>query len=133
MDDISSYVKFLFPVFVSAIWGLSTPFLRKQSKGIENVRDPNRNWFYNFYKELRFLVTNYKYLAAFLTNQLGSILFVFALGMFDLSLVVPLVNSMTFIFVFIGDLLLHEAKLDKLTFSGVFLIASGIAVSLYSK
>jgi drug/metabolite transporter (DMT)-like permease len=123
----------LFPVLVSCLWGLSTPFLQLQSKGIEYVRDEKKGWLINWLRELGFIFLNWKYMVPFACNQLGSILFVFALQSYDLSLIVPFVNSLTFVFVFIGDVMVADAKVNLPTATGIILIASGIALCIYSK
>jgi len=76
---------------------------------------------------------NWKYLALFICNQLGSVLYVVSLKDNDLSFIVPFVNSMTFVFVLIGDFLLGEAKFNKLTSFGVAMIVTGIAISIQTK
>lgn len=60
--NLSLLIHFLDSVFwlvtVGAIWGCSTPFIKKASKGIEQVKSKNN--FTNLIYELKFMFTNWK-------------------------------------------------------------------------
>ncbi|KAG8178957.1 hypothetical protein JTE90_013113 [Oedothorax gibbosus] len=118
-------------IIVAALWGFTTPLLRHGSKGIENVsRDnPLSQWL----AELYFLGTNTKYMIPFLINQSGSALYVLALGSADLSLAVPLTNSLTFIFVSLSGHLLGEKGGKSVSYTGMTLVAAGITLCVLSK
>ncbi|XP_076340302.1 transmembrane protein 234 isoform X9 [Tachypleus tridentatus] len=65
-------------IVVSALWGLSTPWLRQGSAGIEHVNYDSaiKQWL----AELWFLATNWRYVIPFLVNQSGSVLYAATLG-----------------------------------------------------
>ncbi|XP_076340293.1 transmembrane protein 234 isoform X4 [Tachypleus tridentatus] len=93
-------------IVVSALWGLSTPWLRQGSAGIEHVNYDSaiKQWL----AELWFLATNWRYVIPFLVNQSGSVLYAATLGVTDLSVAVPLTNALTFIFITVYGRFLGE-------------------------
>ncbi|CAL1276363.1 unnamed protein product [Larinioides sclopetarius] len=113
-------------VVVAALWGFSTPLIRHGSAGIENISysNPISQWF----AELQFLATKWKYIFPFLINQSGSALYALALGSADLSLAVPLTNSLTFIFVSISGRLLGEREGKSVSYIGMTLVAAGVTL-----
>ncbi|BES93037.1 Transmembrane protein 234 [Nesidiocoris tenuis] len=116
-------------VFVSLVatgflWGITNPFLKIGTSGIEKIRDPNR--ITRTFKELFFLVTNWAYIIPFLINQCGSALYLFALQGADLKLAIPITNSLTFVFTIVGGWLVGEEIPDKRTVIGMLLILGGI-------
>ncbi|KAI4471691.1 hypothetical protein MML48_1g14990 [Holotrichia oblita] len=65
-------------------------------------------------------------------NQLGSVLYFFALQNVDISIAVPVTNSLTFIFTAITGIILGERKPKKLgTYIGILLILFGTCVICY--
>lgn len=58
----------------------------------------------------------FQYIVPFLVNQCGSLLYVFALGTTDLSLAVPVTNSLTFVFTAITGWLKGEEKAHRSKF-----------------
>ncbi|GFY68345.1 transmembrane protein 234 homolog [Trichonephila inaurata madagascariensis] len=113
-------------IVVAAVWGFSTPLIRHGSAGIENITcsNPLSQWL----AELRFLATNWKYIFPFLINQSGSALYTLALGSADLSLAVPLTNSLTFIFVSISGRLLGEKGEKSASYLGMTFVAAGVTL-----
>jgi len=45
-------------VLVGALWGCTNPLIKKGSSGVQNVKSSNR--VFQFFKELYFLVTNWR-------------------------------------------------------------------------
>ncbi|KFM66541.1 Transmembrane protein 234-like protein, partial [Stegodyphus mimosarum] len=121
----------LWLIIVAAIWGLSTPLLRHGSAGIENVSADNllSQWL----AELKFLILNWKYIFPFLINQSGSAVYALALGSADLSLAVPLTNSLTFIFVSISGRLLGEAGGKSVSYLGMTLVVAGVTLCVLDR
>lgn len=113
-------------LIVSAIWGLSTPFLRKGSEGIEKIQQ--KNFIKQWISELCFLSTRWKYVLPFLINQSGSLFYVMALASADLSLAIPLTNSLTFIFVTIAGRYLGEKGDNTLSFLGMAFVVAGVSL-----
>ncbi|XP_071964364.1 transmembrane protein 234-like isoform X4 [Antedon mediterranea] len=92
--------------FVAVLWGGTNPFIKKGGAGIEKISE--RTAVRQFLAELKFLFLNWKYLVPFLLNQSGSILYYVTLATMDLSIAVPITNSLTFIFTLISGKLLGE-------------------------
>uniref|UniRef100_A0A8C9WEZ7 Transmembrane protein 234 n=1 Tax=Scleropages formosus TaxID=113540 RepID=A0A8C9WEZ7_SCLFO len=100
-------VQVLCLVLVALLWGGSNPFLKRGTEGIEGVRGGG-GAARQFLAELRFLFLNVRYLVPFLLNQSGSLIYYLTLASADLSLAVPLTNSLTFLFTLLGGALLGE-------------------------
>ena len=107
-----------FGILVTAlIWGVTDPLMKKfgSEPGIDN-------WLTNL---IPFL-SNWKYALTFCTNQLGSVTFLWTLNRTDLSLAVPVTNSLKFLFTFITGQALGEAKISVRGLLGLFLISFGV-------
>ena len=76
-------------------------------------------------EELKFLWSQPKYVASFLLNQTGAVLFMLGLGSLDLSLLVPVTNGLTFLVTTITGYLLGEG-LTKQGWVGVALLSTGL-------
>uniref|UniRef100_A0AAQ4R047 Transmembrane protein 234 n=1 Tax=Gasterosteus aculeatus aculeatus TaxID=481459 RepID=A0AAQ4R047_GASAC len=100
-------VELLSLLLVSALWGCTNPFLKRGTEGIEHVRHSSR--VSQLLAEGKFLLLNLKYLIPFLLNQSGSLVYYYTLSTTELSLAVPVANSLTFLCtLFTGKLLGEE-------------------------
>ncbi|TRY86804.1 hypothetical protein DNTS_020525, partial [Danionella cerebrum] len=115
-------------LLVSILWGCTNPFLKKGTEGIEGIQRGNK--LQQILAELRFLFFNLKYLVPFLLNQSGSLFFYFTLASTDLSLAVPVVNSLTFLFTVLMGKLLGEEFGGNRAILGMFLIVSGVTLCI---
>lgn len=111
---------------VSLLWGMSTPFLRKGSEGIEKIR--HKNFFKQWFAELWFLATRWKYALPFLVNQSGSAFYIMTLASTDLSLAIPLTNSLTFVFVTLVGRYLGEEGDNVISYIGMILVITGVTL-----
>lgn len=121
-------------IAVSLFWGATNPFMKKGAKGVTEVKSSSRIG--QFLNEIGFLVKNtsvsffiklpmhcinkvffdivyklivfFQYLIPFLINQIGSVIFIFVLQNADISLAVPVTNSLTFLFTAITGWFLGE-------------------------
>ncbi|XP_015586646.1 transmembrane protein 234 homolog isoform X2 [Cephus cinctus] len=118
-------------VLTAILWGATNPFLKKGSQGLENVKSSSRCG--QFAKEVIFLVTNLKYIIPFLINQCGSILYFLTLQSTDISLAVPVTNSLTFVFTGIAGRLLGEEKVHRNTYIGMIFILTGTTLCCLDK
>ena len=66
----------------------------------------------------------------FVLNQLGSVLFCYALSLSRVSLVVPIVNAGTFLITAVVSSALGERGLSPMSCVGIVLIATGSALML---
>ncbi|XP_021361859.1 transmembrane protein 234 homolog [Mizuhopecten yessoensis] len=116
---------------VAAMWGGTNPLIKRGSKGVENIKENNR--IKQFVSELKFLFFNWKYLIPFGINQGGSVVYYLTLATADLSLAVPITNSLTFIFTSISGTLLGEKPPSLETCLGMVLVVCGVSLCVFDK
>ncbi|XP_014467577.1 PREDICTED: transmembrane protein 234 homolog [Dinoponera quadriceps] len=116
---------------VAVLWGMTNPFMKKGAGGLENVKATSI--YGQFIKELVFLATNVKYMLPFVLNQCGSVLYFLILQNTDISLAVPVSNSLTFIFTAITGWFLGEQKVHKNAYIGMIFILCGTSLCCWDK
>lgn len=80
---------------ISVIWGTTNVVIKRTTRKITKIQA--KNWFDRIVNELKYLLTNWQYLLPFFVNQAGSVLFYLLIVFSELSLVVPVTNSLTFL------------------------------------
>ncbi|KAI9296997.1 transmembrane protein [Neoconidiobolus thromboides FSU 785] len=120
-------------IAVACCWGLTNPFIKLGSKGLEDIKAHRKEWYYQTYEELKFLFTNWKYVLPLLINLSGSAVYYYTLGQADLSLAVPITNSLTLIFTLLGGKLLGENINFKDIWFGMLLVIVGVTLCVLSK
>ncbi|XP_062252817.1 transmembrane protein 234 [Platichthys flesus] len=123
-------VELLSLLLVSVLWGCTNPFLKRGSAGIEDVSGSNR--MSQLLAEVKFLFLNTKYLVPFLLNQCGSLVYYYTLSTAELSFVVPVANSLTFLCTLLTGKLLGEEFGGKQAVAGMFLTMAGITLCVIS-
>ncbi|XP_062413253.1 transmembrane protein 234 [Pungitius pungitius] len=123
-------VELLSLLLVSVLWGCTNPFLKRGAEGIEHVRHNNRVC--QLLAEGKFLLLNLKYLIPFLLNQSGSLVYYYTLSTTELSLAVPVANSLTFLCTLFTGKLLGEEFGGKQAVAGMFLTVAGISLCVLS-
>lgn len=118
-------------VVVATLWGGTNPFIKQESHGVEKIKRKNK--IHQVLAELYFLFSNWKYCMAFLLNQSGSVLFYLTLASVELSVAVPVTNSLTFIFTILSGHILGERIQSIETYIGVILVVAGVALSVSDK
>ncbi len=116
---------------VALVWGGTNPLLKRGSAGIENIKCSNR--LLQVLMELKFLAFRWTYVVPFLINQSGSILYYFTLGQADLSLAVPITNSLTFLVTTIAGRCMGEKITSPWTYAGVGTVLCGVGLCVLSK
>ncbi|XP_027516943.1 transmembrane protein 234 [Corapipo altera] len=111
---------------VAVLWGGSSPFLRAGAAGMEDVRGRGRLG--QLLAEIRFLGLNCKYMVPFLLNQGGSLLFYLTLASTDLSLAVPLCNSLALVVTLVTGRILGEDVGGKRAVAGMLLTILGVSL-----
>lgn len=129
MDDTVTNAFWL--CIVSLLWGSTNPLIRQGSKGIEDIHRPSRIG--QFFAEVFFLVSNWRYLIPFLLNQCGSVVYYLTLASADLSVAVPITNSLTMIITTLTGKLLGEDNINAGTFLGMMLVVSGVSICVMDK
>uniref|UniRef100_A0A671VFE1 Transmembrane protein 234 n=1 Tax=Sparus aurata TaxID=8175 RepID=A0A671VFE1_SPAAU len=117
-------------LLVSVLWGCTNPLLKRGTEGIENVTETSR--VSQLLAELKFLFLNLKYLVPFLLNQSGSLVYYYTLSTTDLSLAVPVANSLTFLCTLLTGKALGEEFGGKQAVAGMFLTMAGITLCVIS-
>uniref|UniRef100_A0A7N8YCF0 Transmembrane protein 234 n=1 Tax=Mastacembelus armatus TaxID=205130 RepID=A0A7N8YCF0_9TELE len=115
-------VELLSLLLVSVLWGCTNPLLKRGTEGIENVTRTSR---------VSQLLAE-MYLVPFLLNQSGSLVFYYTLSTTELSLAVPVANSLTFLCTLITGKLLGEEFGGKQAVAGMFLTMAGITLCVIS-
>ncbi|XP_019403366.1 PREDICTED: transmembrane protein 234 [Crocodylus porosus] len=115
-------------VLVAVLWGGTNPFLKTGTEGLEKVKRETR--LLQLFAEMRFLFLNYKYMVPLAFNQCGSILYYVTLASADLSLAVPLCNSLAMIITLITGKVLGEDIGGKRAMVGMLLTVLGVALCI---
>ncbi|XP_017959110.1 transmembrane protein 234 homolog [Drosophila navojoa] len=117
---------------VGLLWGVTNPFIRLGSQGIENVKDTGSRY-QNFLAELRMIGSRLHYWIPFGLNQCGSLLYVWTLRSANITIAVPLANSLSFAFTAITGYLIGEQLPGKKIIIGTVLICCGSILMIYDK
>ncbi|RCH96528.1 hypothetical protein CU097_003694 [Rhizopus azygosporus] len=121
-------------ILVAICWGSTNPLIKKGSAGLEKVseRYPQgglQKWF----AEIKYLLTKWQYLVPLVINLSGSIVYYYTLGKSDMSLAVPITNSLTFIFSLLTGLLLGESIGGRDAWLGMGLVIVGVVICVGGK
>ncbi|XP_071433078.1 transmembrane protein 234 isoform X2 [Pithys albifrons albifrons] len=111
---------------VPALWGGTGPFLRAGAAGLERVRAGGR--LAQLRAQLLFLGCRVQYLLPFLLNQAGSLLFYLTLASTELSLAVPLCNSLALVVTLVTGRILGEELGGKRAVAGMLLTILGVSL-----
>ncbi|XP_050652443.1 transmembrane protein 234 isoform X4 [Macaca thibetana thibetana] len=117
-------------VLVAALWGGTQPLLKRASAGLQRVHEPT--WARQLLQEMKTLFLNTEYLMPFLLNQCGSLLYYLTLASTDLTLAVPICNSLAIIFTLIVGKALGEDTGGKRAVAGMVLTVIGISLCITS-
>ncbi|OAA43313.1 integral membrane protein [Metarhizium rileyi] len=101
-------------VLVGLAWGLTTPFIRRAARTHQPPPHPTleldsvknhwlRGRLYAAFFAVVDLLRNPSYAVPLLLNLTGSIWFFLLIGQAELSLTVPIVNTMAFLFTVLGE------------------------------
>ncbi|KAH8290212.1 hypothetical protein KR054_001067, partial [Drosophila jambulina] len=126
---------FLFPaqlLAVGLLWGVTNPFIRLGSQGIESVKDTGSKW-RNFLQEARTIGSRWRYWIPFGLNQCGSALYVWTLQSASITVAVPVANSLSFAFTAITGYALGEKLPGQKVILGTLLICCGSILMIYDK
>ncbi|CAN8105644.1 unnamed protein product [Discula destructiva] len=129
---------------VGIAWGLTTPFIRKAAKDHHPPAHPilesdavRSSWLkakvYGAFFAVVDLLRNPRYAVPLLLNLTGSVWFFLLIGKAELSLTVPIVNTLAFLFTVIGDWWVDGKVISRNTMAGMVLSLAGIALCVQSK
>ncbi|KAJ8959458.1 hypothetical protein NQ318_022155 [Aromia moschata] len=116
---------------VALLWGGTNPLIKRNSKDIVKVKADSV--ILQFILELKYLATNVKYLLPMALNQLGSVIYFLTLQHVDLTLSVPVANSLTFVFTAVSGWILGEQLPNRKTIAGIISILCGTLLCCLDK
>ncbi|KAI0424787.1 hypothetical protein F5Y09DRAFT_323468 [Xylaria sp. FL1042] len=131
-------------LLVGIAWGLTTPFIRRAAKTHNPPAHPllaradvEASWLKSrlcgtFFAVVD-LLRNPGYAVPLLINLTGSVWFFLLIGQAELSLTVPIVNTLAFLFTVLGDWWVDKKVIDRNTWIGMILSLTGIALCVHSK
>ena len=126
------YVQVYCLLLVALLWGLTNPLMKAGSRGVENAKLGSRYW--GWFAEVLFLACQWRYVTSFLLNQCGSVLFYWTVSRSDVSLVVPVTNSLTLVVTTLaGRVLLKEGAIPWRSYAGMALTLAGVTLCVWGK
>ncbi|KAI1332570.1 hypothetical protein F5Y16DRAFT_355962 [Xylariaceae sp. FL0255] len=131
-------------LLVGIAWGLTTPFIRRAAKDHNPPSHPllarddvKASWIKSKLFGALFgvvdLLRNPRYAVPLLINLTGSVWFFLLIGQAELSLTVPIVNTLAFLFTVLGDWWVDKKVISRDTWIGMLLSLCGIALCVQSK
>jgi uncharacterized membrane protein len=148
-------------LIVGLCWGFTTPFIRKAAithhvPSNPSITDPNRSWLLRQIAKVFFsiigLLRNPRYAVPLVLNLTGSIWFFLLVGQAgkllaltdftcsvllicgpELSLTVPITNSLAFLFTVLGEWYVDGKLITRDTWLGMGLVCAGISMCVVSK
>ncbi|KAF7506498.1 hypothetical protein GJ744_011748 [Endocarpon pusillum] len=129
-------------LIVGLCWGFTTPFIRRAALTYTtpthpSITDPDRSWLTRQLAKAFFtilgLLKSPGYAIPLLCNLTGSVWFFLLVGKAELSLTVPITNSLAFLFTVLGDWYVDGKIISKDTWLGMGLVCGGIGLCVLSK
>ena len=117
-------------VVVALLWGATNPFLKRGSQNLLQIKETSK--VQQYLSEWKYMLTRPSYLVPFLLNQGGSLVYYVALSKSELSVAVPLTNSLTLLFTLLSGIALGE-KIRRKALLGMVLVMVGIIICITSK
>ncbi|KAL1590615.1 hypothetical protein WHR41_00824 [Cladosporium halotolerans] len=129
---------------VGACWGLTTPFMRRAAVVRDQQPKPQRPYltsdapwwkrkFWSILYAVIDLLKNPAYAVPLLLNVTGSVWFFLLIGQAELSLTVPITNSLAFLFTVLGEWWAEGKVISRDTWIGMTFVLGGIALCVHSK
>ncbi|KAN0036385.1 hypothetical protein ACTFIV_001677 [Dictyostelium citrinum] len=128
MMDIYNIISLL---LVGFIWGGTNPLIKRGSEGVSKVKKDN--FLSQIVYEFVYLWTRPSYTIPMLINLSGSVVFFYTLSKVDISLVVPISNSLTFLFTSLMGMILGEKVLHFKSYLGMIFVLAGVTICVSSK
>ncbi|RPB27851.1 hypothetical protein L211DRAFT_833835 [Terfezia boudieri ATCC MYA-4762] len=129
-------------LLVGAAWGMTSPFMRKAAVNYVPLKravfeDPSVGVVKKFFLKIIYAVFDLlrrpSYAIPLLINLTGSIWFFLLIGQAELSLTVPIINSVAFLFTVLGEYLAEGKGVERDTWAGMAMVCGGIALCVQSK
>ncbi|KAG4440036.1 hypothetical protein IFR05_004486 [Cadophora sp. M221] len=143
--DADHIIRYIFAfILVGVAWGFTTPFIRKAARTHSPPPHPildspavKNSWvksrLYGAFFGVVDLLRNPRYAIPLVINLTGSIWFFLLIGKAELSLTVPITNSLAFLFTVLGDWYVDRKVISRDTWVGMALSLAGIGLCVQSK
>ncbi|KAI8928667.1 hypothetical protein BC831DRAFT_447496 [Entophlyctis helioformis] len=131
LDNIQSVLGLL---LVAVCWGFTNPFIKYGSQGLDKVSQAHAGspWWKRQAAEAWFLATRWQYVVPLAINLSGSTVYYYTLGDADLSLAVPIANSLTFAFTTLAGVILGESFGSWQRIAGMAMVFAGVLLCIDS-
>ncbi|CRG91102.1 hypothetical protein PISL3812_08150 [Talaromyces islandicus] len=130
-------------LLVGIAWGFTTPFIRRAAVDFNKRQDQTstsqqeKQTIGSRMASLFWTVVNLlrtpAYAIPLVLNLTGSVWFFLLVGKHELSLTVPITNSMAFLFTVLGEWYVERKVIAQETWLGMLLVLGGIALCVQSK
>lgn len=131
-------------LLIGLAWGFTTPFIRAAARNQKErdhpilrsrsvVGSPIRKRVYEAFFGVTDALRNWRYALPLVVNLTGSVWFFLLIGQAELSLTVPITNSLAFLFTVLGDWYVEGKVISRDTWIGMALSLGGIALCVQSK
>ncbi|KAK3179439.1 hypothetical protein K4F52_009100 [Lecanicillium sp. MT-2017a] len=131
-------------LLVGIAWGGTTPFIRRAARSHKPphhalLDEPavKESWLKSKVYGAAFavfdLLRDPRYAVPLIINLTGSVWFFLLIGQAELSLTVPIVNTMAFLFTVLGEWYVEKKVISRDTGIGMVFSLAGIALCVYSK
>lgn len=120
-------------ILVSLCWGFTNPFIKKAASNLDDITPKEGSQFEKTLAQYRHLLTSWDYLLPLFINLMGSTAYYYFLGEADLSIAVPIANSLTFALTAIGGIILGEDFGGVKGLAGIGFILMGVMLCIISK
>ncbi|KAH7407605.1 integral membrane protein [Cadophora sp. MPI-SDFR-AT-0126] len=143
--DADHIIRYIFAfILVGVAWGFTTPFIRAAARTHSPPAHPildspavKNSWLkakvYGAFFGVVDLLRNPRYAIPLVINLTGSIWFFLLIGKAELSLTVPITNSLAFLFTVLGDWYVDRKVISRDTWIGMALSLAGIGLCVQSK
>ncbi|RMZ82278.1 hypothetical protein DV738_g1855, partial [Chaetothyriales sp. CBS 135597] len=135
----------LFRFAGSCCWGFTTPFIRRAAltytpptpTSHPHLFSPSSSLVYRTVAKAAYTVLSIlrkpAYAIPLVCNLTGSVWFFILVGKAELSLTVPITNSLAFLFTVLGEYVAEKKLISRDTWVGMAFVCAGIAVCVWSK
>ncbi|KAI5851857.1 hypothetical protein BZA05DRAFT_373563 [Tricharina praecox] len=120
-------------LLVGMCWGLTNPFIRRAALLYTPTPTPSHNPIIKLLHTAHDLLRHPSYTIPLLLNLTGSVWFFLLIGQAELSLTVPIVNSVAFLFTVLGDWWADGKVVDRRTWAGIVAVCTGIGFCVWGK
>ncbi|KAI9355444.1 hypothetical protein DFJ73DRAFT_825733 [Zopfochytrium polystomum] len=117
---------------VAICWGLTNPFIKLGSKGVDRVnrRHATSSWITRTLAEYWFLLSKWQFTLPLAINLSGSAVYYYTLGQTNMSMVVPVTSSLTLAFTTVGGVIMGEDLGSGETILGLGLVFLGVLLCI---